>query len=156
MLVRPYLEYCIQFWSPHLRKDIVELKKVQKRATEMMTGLGHLPYEERLQHLGLFSLEKRHLRGDMTETYKIMQGMDKVDRGKLFSLSRNTRTWGPPHKLTDRRARTDQKHISLPSGLLVGWNSLPQDVVMTLAYIGQISGGNMCHRLQAMMGMYSL
>ena len=60
---------------------------MQKRVTKMMTGLGHLPYGDRLQCLGLFSLEKRHLKGDMTETHKIMQGMDKVDRRMLFSLS---------------------------------------------------------------------
>ena len=38
--------------------------------------------------------EKRLLRGNMIEMYKIMQVMDKVDRGKLFSLTRNTRTRG--------------------------------------------------------------
>ena len=51
MLVRLHQEYYIQFWSLDLKKDIVELEKVQKRMTKMMTGLGHLPYEERLQRL---------------------------------------------------------------------------------------------------------
>ena len=78
-----------------------------------MTGLGHLPDEERLQHLGLFSLEKRHLRGDMIEMYKIMQGMDKVDRGKLFSLSCNTKARGHPLKLSVGRVRTDQRKYFL-------------------------------------------
>ena len=57
MLVRAHLEDCIQFWSLHLKKDIVEVEKVQKRVIKMMTGLGHLPYEEKLQSLGLFSLQ---------------------------------------------------------------------------------------------------
>ena len=64
-----YLHFTITQWFPNLgTKDIAELEKVQKRATQMMTGLGHLPYEEKLQYLGLFSLEKR---GDMIKMYKI-------------------------------------------------------------------------------------
>ena len=117
-LVRPHLKHWVQFWSLYLKKDTVELEKVQKRATQMITVLGHLSYEERLQHLGLFSLGKRRLTGDMSETYKIMQGIDKMDRGKLFSLSHSTRTRGHPLKLSVGRVRTD-KSISLPSMLLV-------------------------------------
>jgi len=74
--VIPHLEYCIQAWSPKLQKDKMLLEKVQRRATRMVKGLKKLPYEIRLKKLGIYSLERRRLRGDLIETFKILTGKE--------------------------------------------------------------------------------
>ena len=74
-LVRPHLEYSISQCSPYYSKDKVLIEKIQRRFTKMIPSLRNLPCETRLQKLGLWTLENRHVRADLIEVYKITHGL---------------------------------------------------------------------------------
>ena len=105
--VRPHLEFAVQAWSPYLKKDIQTLEKVQRRATRLMHGLENLTYQDRLEKTGLYSLECRRQRGDLIETFKILNGLEEVQPGKFFTLSHYTVTRGGSQKLFKSRFNTN-------------------------------------------------
>ena len=90
--MRPHLEYCVQAWGPQHKEDAELLEQVQRRATDMLRGLKHLPCEERLRQLRLFSLEKRRLQGDFIVAFQCLKGAYKQEGERLFMRVDSDRT----------------------------------------------------------------
>ena len=94
----------------------------------MIKGCQSLSYEERLKLCGLTTLEKRRVRGDLIETYKLMTNKVEMPFERFFTKAQYPGTRGHSKKLFKKRVGTYKKHF-FSSRVVDSWNELDDEIV---------------------------
>jgi predicted ribonuclease YlaK len=125
-IVRLLLEYCTPVWSPYLKKDVRKIESIQRRATKLILIVKDLSYENRLNTIGLPTLEYRRDRYDMIQVYKALHDIDDIKWQNMFTLSAN-QTRGHHLKLVKKRCNTTQRLNTFSMRIVDHWNNLSKD-----------------------------
>ena len=132
--VRPKLESNTQVWSPYLLQDIAKIESIQRHFTKIAflhSGINFDSYKDRLEKVGLKSLEERRMVYDMTLVYKILNGMTPINFSDHFeminityNLRRNSRQIS-----CKKDFKNNQWENSFFPRVTKIWNSLPEEIV---------------------------
>ena len=131
VFVRPHLEYAVTAWCPWQKKDMDALEKIQHRATRRMSDVRGT-YPERLEQLGLTTLEERRLRGDAIEVFKYVRGFLDIEKETLFNINipaqpktRHQRSFMPLN-VPRANLKLRKNFFSIRGARL--WNTLPSEL----------------------------
>jgi len=88
-----------------------------------------VPYHERLNELGLWSVEERRNRTDMVEVFKAMKGLSNIRSDQFFELVKSYRTRGHLLRIVKKRFSTTMRQFSFSQRVMTRWNSLDEKAV---------------------------
>ena len=97
-------------------------------------GASHL-YEERLEDLELFSLEKRRLKGNLINVCRYARGRSQVDRARLFLMMPSNKTRGNGYKLENKNFHRNIRKYFFTLMVTEHQNKLPREVVELLSLL---------------------
>ena len=116
------------------------MEAVQRRAIRLVRGL-HGSYEEKLRQCGLTLLVDRRVRGDMIQTFKIVNQIDDLAIDTFFTMAgdshthatRNTVVIGPENEQLGNKNvvkvqanyRYDMRRNFFSQRVVDNWNTLP-------------------------------
>ena len=131
--VRPHLEFASAVWSPWLIKDIEILEEVQEKFVRNVQGLKGRTYLEKLNELGLMSLQTRRIYIDLVEAYKIIYGYSTKESSFYFNLTgsrsrRQTRLTDYPRNIILSRSNLDSRKYFFSQRVAEPWNNLPTNI----------------------------
>ena len=97
---------------------------------KMVPELRDLTYEERLKEMGLPALQGRRERGDLIIMYKIVNGIEKIDKEDLVLVTEeDRRKRGHVKKIKTRQCMKDIGKYSFPHRTVEKWNGLNNEFV---------------------------
>ena len=128
--IRPHLEFATPAWSPWQVSDIKKLEEVQIAAVKMISGLRSKDYHGRLKELGLPTLEDRRREMDLVQTYKIVNGIDRVNSKIWFTkaVNRGTRGTSGVDNMVKPRSEHEFRMRFYSQRVVDEWNNLPDEV----------------------------
>ncbi len=130
-LVRPHLEHAMEANAPTPRADINQHGRVQRLATRLVRGLRHVPYEEMLRHLNLFSLERILLRADLILAFYVFKGEIDLNPSEFFLRPPRAGLQGHTYRLLQGPSRLRRRSGAFSVRIVEIWNRLPAHLVVS-------------------------
>jgi hypothetical protein len=127
--VRPIVESGSVVWSPFLVRDIKTIEHVQRSFTKRLPGLRDLSYPERLERLGIRSLEYRRIIFDLELTYKIIHNLTSLKFDDFFKYAPQSSTRSHDFRLSLPAIMPNFLQNCFANRIPRIWNALPVSVV---------------------------
>ena len=132
IFVRPIVESAGPAWCPFEKQYIDQIEKIQRRATRMVPGIGHMDYDERLNLCHLTTLEQRRQRGDMIHVYKMLNVYTPTNNDDFFCFANQRHDVSTRSSINNflvaEKCHLDLRKYFFNNRIVQKWNSIPCEV----------------------------